>query len=477
MQKNEQLFWRICPSCKGIGKKNRRPSEKTLRKYRQSLEIYSNKKTQVKPEKPKDNLKKCIACDGSGLISTSTPTEINTNYPNVAIIGGGIGGFALAAAFSHRGIPFTIYEKDRSFNTRSQGYGLTLQQASKALKGFGITTLKEGVVSTKHIVHTTEGEIIGEWGMRKWLDNNTNPKKRKNTNIHIARQSLRLSLHNQVKKHDAIKWGHEFLSYQNDENEKLIINFKVGNDIITSSADLIVGADGIRSGVRQQLFIKDDYPLNYLDCFVMLGICPIKHLNDINSPLLDLKTVFQTANGNERIYVMPYSTSAIMWQLSFTLPEEDAKILSRQQKSVLKQEAYGKTQWHYPIPEIIKATPLQYISGYPVYDRDVLNIEDFKEGGSVTLIGDAAHPMSPFKGQGANQALLDALSLARRITKTCRINTDWKEKGIRTALLESFERDMLHRTRIKVKASADAAKFLHSEVVLKKGNSPRGKAI
>ncbi len=61
-------------------------------------------------------------------------------YPNVAIIGGGIGGVALAVACLHRGIPFTLYERDRDFAARSQGYGLTLQQACKAIEGLGTVT-------------------------------------------------------------------------------------------------------------------------------------------------------------------------------------------------------------------------------------------------------------------------------------------------------------------------------------------------
>jgi hypothetical protein len=57
-----------------------------------------------------------------------------------------------------------FYERDDRFEARSQGYGLTLQQASKAIKGLGIASLESGVVSTKHIVHNTEGKVLGEWG-------------------------------------------------------------------------------------------------------------------------------------------------------------------------------------------------------------------------------------------------------------------------------------------------------------------------
>jgi 2-polyprenyl-6-methoxyphenol hydroxylase-like FAD-dependent oxidoreductase len=90
------------------------------------------------------------------------PIPDTENYPHVAIIGGGIGGVALAVACLHRGIPFTIYERDNGFEARSQGYGLTLQQASKAIEGLGFL-IRKGVISTRHLVHTTDGKVIGEW--------------------------------------------------------------------------------------------------------------------------------------------------------------------------------------------------------------------------------------------------------------------------------------------------------------------------
>jgi hypothetical protein len=78
----------------------------------------------------------------------------------------------------------------------------------------GYFSLEEGVISTRHLVHTTDGKVI-EWGMRKWMQPRLKVSKR--TNVHIARQSLRLAPLEQLGGHDAVQWGHQLVDFKETE--------------------------------------------------------------------------------------------------------------------------------------------------------------------------------------------------------------------------------------------------------------------
>lgn len=473
---NKKPCWTICPECYGCGRKNLKLRKKARLRYQIAMNEFEKTRGEGKGAvRPKLTQYLCDNCSGSGLIpAASHPVADSENYPHVAIIGAGIGGMALAVACLHRGIPFTIYERDSTFDARAQGYGLTLQQASKAIKGFGLVSLKDGSNSSRHVVHTTEGKEIIEWGVRTHLNINKSPKR---INVHIPRQSLRLALLEQLGAHDVVEWGHRLVSFKQREDKSVELSFQVNGEQKNVKADLVVGADGVRSVVRSLLIGEDITPLRYLGYVVILGICSLESLKGVESSLLDSATVFQTVNGYERIYVMPYSLDSVMWQLSFPMPEEEAKSLSVKGPLVLKEEACRRANWHNPIPQILSATPPALISGYPVYDRDLLKSELLEKAGAITLIGDAAHPMSPFKGQGANQALLDALSLARNISIACTPFSKWKETGLREIVLTEFEEEMLARSASKVKDSAEAVELLHSKEVLREGDGPKGRVF
>lgn len=459
----------MCEHCQGRGKRHRKLSKKIKLAYQRAVEAYAQTGEGVAPVRPIGHLDACAHCNGRGILPAPHPPAADSeNHPHVAIIGAGIGGVALAVACLHRGIPFTLYERDIGFDTRKQGYGLTLQQAHKAMAGLGVVEMAQGVVSTKHVVHTPDGTQIAQWGMRHWEHVASNKTARR-TNLHIPRQTLRGLLLAQLGEHTAVKWGHQLLSYRTceDDASRIELSFQVDGQIQHSSANLVVGADGIRSAVRSLLLDEAIAPLRYLGCIVILGICPLSKL-DFEHELLDAATVFQTANGHERIYMMPYTQDTIMWQLSFPMTEIDAKTLSEQGAHALKAEACRRVPWHAPIPQILAATDAADITGYPVYDRALLDPAALKDSGAITLLGDAAHPMSPFKGQGANQAILDALSLARGLSQP-----EWQKVGIRQSVLNAFEIEMLERSASKVKASQEAAAFLHSDVVLLKEDKPR----
>jgi 2-polyprenyl-6-methoxyphenol hydroxylase-like FAD-dependent oxidoreductase len=478
---DEEKYWMMCDECRGLSTKRHKVRDAALLHYQLACDAFEKSNDQgTAPIQPKGHQYICLQCHATGIVpSSSFPIADHQKHPHIAIIGGGIGGVALAIACLHRGIPFTLYERDTNFETRSQGYGLTIQQATKAIHALGITSLQDGLISTRHVVHNTAGKIVAEWGMRNYSHANyshANSKSSpKRTNIHIARQSLRLALLKQLGKQDRVKWGHQLIAMTDLKEEGVELSFQVNGELKKAKADLVVGADGIRSTVRKLVIGEDATPLRYLGCMVILGICPLSALKAVEGSLLDSATVFQTSNGNERIYMMPYDANSVMWQLSFLVPENEAKALSAQGQQALKEEACCRTQWHEPIPQIVSSTLAEQVSGYPVYDREVLTQALLDQCGNVTFIGDAAHPMSPFKGQGANQALLDALALARGISKTQADSEHWKKIGVRKSLLKKFEEDMLRRSAAKVKDSAEAARYLHSEIVLLEVNQPRAR--
>jgi len=548
--------WTVCPHCRGEGRRRKARSRKARRATKQLRTQQADEddcaaaaKTPQFPVPP-SLTDPCRDCQGSGLQlmdeeesggserTTASATEaIKPSSPplHVAVVGGGIAGLALAAACRHRGMAVTVFERDAHFHQRQQGYGLTLQQAAPQLRALGISQqqLKGGITSTKHIVHGPDGTVKGEWGMRKWLgeakggnndDNNSKGetlKRRKRQNVHIARQALRYELFRVAtatardgSSDSVVQWNHRLLNFK-EMDDHVQLTFQVDQEgenggvtrTVQRRADILVGADGIRSQVRHQLLGEEAKPLRYLGCIVILGICPLKtaiaggggdlrvSIDPAFAHLLDGETVFQTADGTTRIYMMPYSNKEYMWQLSFPLSEGESKALSSKGPAALQREAIRRCgEWHSPVPDILSATPVELVSGYPVYDRAILQAEDLQQQKPhhsrpvchrVTLVGDAAHPMSPFKGQGANQALLDALSLARCLYKAqhnCdhHRNQQQQQQEVETTALSQallqFESEMMARSAVKVKASAEAADFLHSHVAIQEGNVTRGAA-
>jgi salicylate hydroxylase len=419
----------------------------------------------------------------------TTAANINIKYP-IGIIGGGLGGCALAVAFLHKGIDFNIYEKDISFDSRKQGYALTMQQAVNILGTYDITLSKllekgTGVASYEHRSYDKDGQELGKYGIGAPsgpgpsydIDNDSiniaslKNKNKSRHNVHIPRQRVRQLLAERIPQ-EMVRWNKELLhfSHQNEhEHEHIEATFTDGT---TAKFSALIGADGIYSKVRTSLNlnmnIESNYndDLQYLDVMVILGIA--KSTSD-----QDHKQT-QWLDGDTRVFSMPFGDGEnVMWQMSFNIDEFTAKNMSKKQELLLETALKRCYNWHQPLVDMLKRTESINVTGHPVYDRNPMQSNLMMNCGLVTLLGDACHPMSPFKGQGANQAIVDAQSLAHELANSHILAL--KRRNINKAL-RAYELEMSSRTRSKVLKSRSASIFLHSNAALSKGNITRAMA-
>ncbi|KAL7435528.1 hypothetical protein ACHAXH_002662 [Discostella pseudostelligera] len=193
--------------------------------------------------------------------------------------------------------------------------------------------------------------------------------------------------------------------------------------------------------------------------------------NENSDYVVNAATASKTNNETELIQTSDYLCRSrkgrqrkrrkTMWQLSFPVSERsEAFRLSQLSQKEMQLEVLRRCgQWHTPVPDLIKETPLESIWGTSLLDRDPQSFINHRKNlevhgrlpSRVVVLGDAAHSMSPFKGQGANQALADGPLLANFLSKA---QVDSAVRGFMT--------EMARRSGVKVRASREAARELHS---------------
>ncbi|EOD33021.1 hypothetical protein EMIHUDRAFT_229975 [Emiliania huxleyi CCMP1516] len=435
----------------------------------------------------------CAACGGIGLVDGMLPPPRHEPGPRdrafvgtVAIAGGGIGGAAAALALQQRGFRVVVYERDSNFDQRAQGYGLTMQQGATALAQLGLPN--EGVFSYAHSSFLPDGTLLGEYGRgvhestRERMGNGRGKAQRRNA--HIPRQALRAALLDPLLP-GTVRWGKAIARFDAGDSG-VILHFEDGSP--PERAALLVGADGIRSRVREQLL--GAAPLEYLGVVVVLGRSRTSHA-------AANERVFQTLDGDTRLYVMPFEAGVAMWQLSFRLGEAEARAIQTLDGASLRALALRR---HEPIPQLLQDTAAADITGYPAYDRpcpaalrqptsagEALGGLGGEAGGEVPppTLATETRVRAPVAGGGGGltlipgpstlrcQALLDGIALARALRSHELRGDAHVSLG---AALSMFEADMLERARRKVRASRDAAELLHSPEAMAKSNSTRARS-
>jgi salicylate hydroxylase len=316
----------------------------------------------------------------------------------VIIVGAGISGLTLAAALTQLAprIEVELYERDApswasEAAVRRKGYGISLK-GDAGLAVLERLGLRNHVVAhdaqqvTNFVINDRQGRILLA------LPSAGNDKSRE---IYRVQRDHLQAVFGDTLPDNPVRHGFQALGFEMLEARSRVI-FTGGRHV---DGDVLVGCDGVGSALRRQ-HIGD--PPHFLGLSAITGDAALT----VDDPLLS-GGYFMTLGDRGDSFFGYRQPGGV--RFSYTAHVDPSALEAASQQELLNRVQAATADWHPLIPMITAATDPDSIKPHGYYDREpTKQIRD----GSVWLIGDAAHPMSPFQGQGANTAMLDAVELA-----------------------------------------------------------------
>lgn len=323
--------------------------------------------------------------------------------PRIAIIGAGPSGLTAANVFHRAKWPVTVFESDSSADSRDQGGMLDLHpdEGQKALKSIG---LLDKFLRIARVDDQDTKLCDGDTGKVTFEEK---PGPGQGVRPEIDRIELRKLLLEKLPS-DTIKWGTKIDSITTNANGHQINSL---NDSIDPSFDLVIGADGAWSRVRQKL--SDVNPKYTGVTFMEMWLPDVDNKHPALSELVGHGSLFSFYNRSTLVAQRNGNALVRVYGCIQTDPNEPRtdKTLANMTKSELLEHFKG---WSPELLQLIsEAEPHlvpQPISALPVDFR-------WKHQPGLTIVGDAAHVMPPM-GAGVNLAMLDASELAQSIVAT-----------------------------------------------------------
>ncbi len=319
---------------------------------------------------------------------------------SITIIGAGLGGLTLASILHKNGIDATIYELEASATTRQQGSILDMHEESGqlALRRAGLfDAFRQRVIPAGD-----EMRILDKAGTMCWHDSGDD------TRPEIDRGTLRAILLQSLPA-DSIHWSSKVTSVVKGTEGGYEVRLASGETFTTA---VLVGADGAWSKVRPLLSAAQ--PLYSGVSFVETHLLDVAvHHPEIAAlvgggsmaALADEKGLLTHYDGDGRVTLYIALKTSEQWATSNGIDFHDTQ--------AAKQYLLGYfADWNEQLRALITESDTELIPR-PIYALPVG--QRWKRVPGVTLLGDAAHLMSPFAGEGANVAMLDAAELAEAL--------------------------------------------------------------
>jgi 2-polyprenyl-6-methoxyphenol hydroxylase-like FAD-dependent oxidoreductase len=314
--------------------------------------------------------------------------------PRAIIVGGGIGGVTAAHALRRIGIDARVFERAPTLEAIQIGAGLYLWSNSlQALDHIGLAepVYAIGAPVEKGQFLTWQGKLLGSWAVGdigRMLGGAT---------LGVSRPELHRVLAEPLDD-EVLTLGAVCTGFTQD-NDGVTAHFADGRE---ERGTILVGADGLMSVVRRQL-LGDSSPRHagYVGC---RAIC---HYDDEAAP----HGVMRVFWGRGARMVHYRVTGGRMYWLALARGHAEGGHRAGGRKAPLLHRYAG---WTPPIEAVIEATDEAAIHESDIVDRDP--VSRWGEG-RVTLLGDAAHPMTPNQAQGACQAIEDAVALGNAVKR------------------------------------------------------------
>jgi 2-polyprenyl-6-methoxyphenol hydroxylase-like FAD-dependent oxidoreductase len=333
------------------------------------------------------------------------------------IVGGGIGGLTTALMLHQAGIEVQVYESVPEVKPAGVGINL-LPHAVKRLDRLGLLDELYAVA-----IPTESLTFFNKFGQKIWSEPRGLGAGYRWPQFSIHRGELQVILHKtavaRLGEHN-VRTGHHFETYENGA-DGIVAQFRdtAHQKLVEVKADVLIGADGIHSTVRERIHPEEGPP-------VWSGIVMWRATTEME-PFMGGRAMIMAGTPPHKFVCYPMSVQAeregrslVNWiadiRIGGVSPYKRENWTQRaRMEDVLKYFADWKFDW-LDIATLVSKAGTVY--EYPLMDR-----EPFARwtDGRATLLGDAAHPMYPMGSNGSSQAILDAEAITAALLAEPRV--------------------------------------------------------
>jgi 2-polyprenyl-6-methoxyphenol hydroxylase-like FAD-dependent oxidoreductase len=320
---------------------------------------------------------------------------------NIAIFGAGIAGLMSAITLRAQGQCCRVYERSSLAQEAGMGF-ILVPEAIAALERFGVHLSGDvnGTPLRRYHCRDSGGRIVYEQAM---------PAGSRG----IRRRDLTTALMRGLDRGEAVVFA-DFEGLDVDEDFHVTaahLRWQGASRAVI--ADLYIGAEGVNSRARHAIF--PDWPVtpDQVPEFVGLVRCEkALHWADHNL------NKFHAAEGGMAFGILPVDDEHVVWYLQFDsrrfpltaeVMHGEPRVLARARRTFVESLVGA---WANPIPSLVANTDFSREHLWRPIETDL--IPRFHRG-NVVLVGDAAHPLSPFTSQGVSSAVADAIALAEEV--------------------------------------------------------------